>query len=96
VTGPSHVVSLAKAEMLAKYFSSVFTEEPEGDIPNPKPINIKEKMPELIINEEMALKQNLKGGLWFFVSFRIFFLDNTRVRILLFFVAQSANFFSKI
>ena len=43
--------------MLAKYFSSVFTEEPEGDIPNQKPINIKEKMPELIINEEMVLKQ---------------------------------------
>ena len=34
---------------------------------------------------------NLKGGLWFFVSFRIFFSDNTRVRILLFFVAQSAK-----
>ena len=44
------------AEILAKYFSSVFTEEPDGDIPNPKPINIKEKMPELIINEEMVLK----------------------------------------
>ena len=24
-----------KAEILAKYFSIVFTEEPEGDIPNP-------------------------------------------------------------
>jgi hypothetical protein len=24
---------------------------------------------------------NLKGGLWFFVLFRIFFSDNTRVRI---------------
>ena len=36
---------------------------------------------------------NLKGGLWFFVQFRIFFLDNTRVRILIFFVAQSAKFF---
>jgi hypothetical protein len=45
------------AEILAKYFSSVFTEEPDGDIPNTKPINIKEKMPELIINEEMVLKQ---------------------------------------
>jgi hypothetical protein len=45
------------AEILAKYFSSVFTEEPDGDIPNQKPINIKEKMPELIINEEMVLKQ---------------------------------------
>ena len=38
---------------------------------------------------------NLKGGLRFFVSFRIFFSDNTRVRIF-FFVAQSANFFSRI
>ena len=36
---------------------------------------------------------NLKGGLWFFVSFRIFFSDNTRVRIFIFFVAQSAIFF---
>ena len=33
------------------------------------------------------------GGLWFFVSFRIFFSDNTRVRIFIFFVAQSAKFF---
>jgi hypothetical protein len=32
-------------------------------------------------------------GLWFFVSFRIFFSDNTRVRIFIFFVAQSAKFF---
>ena len=40
---------------------------------------------------------NLKGGrgLWFFVSFRIFFSDNTRVRIF-FFVVQSATFFSRI
>jgi hypothetical protein len=32
---------------------------------------------------------NLKGGgggLWFFISFRIFFSDNTRVRIFIFFV----------
>ena len=33
------------------------------------------------------------GGLWVFVSFRIFFLDNTRVRILIFFVTQNAIFF---
>ena len=40
---------------------------------------------------------NLKGGgeLWFFVSFRIFFSDNTRVRIFIYFVAQNANFFSQ-
>jgi hypothetical protein len=34
------------------------------------------------------------GGLWFFVSFRIFFSDTTRVRIFIFFVVRSANFFS--
>jgi hypothetical protein len=39
---------------------------------------------------------NLKGGLWFFVSFRNFFSDNTRVRIFIFFVAQSAKFCSRI
>jgi hypothetical protein len=36
----------------------------------------------------------LKGGLWFFVSFRTFLSDNTRVRIFIFFVAQSAKFFA--
>ena len=36
------------------------------------------------------------GGLWFFVSFRIFFSDNTRVRIFMLSVAQSANFFPRI
>ena len=39
---------------------------------------------------------NLKGGLWSFVSFRIFFSDNTSVRILILFVVQSAKFFSRI
>jgi hypothetical protein len=42
---------------------------------------------------------NLKGGgegLWVFVSFRIFFSDNRRVRIFIYFVAQSAKFFSRI
>ena len=42
---------------------------------------------------------NLKGGgggLWFFVSFRILFSDNTRARIVNFFVAHSAKFFSRI
>jgi hypothetical protein len=40
---------------------------------------------------------NLKGrwGLWFFVSFINFFSDNTRVRIFISFVAQSANFFPR-
>ena len=35
---------------------------------------------------------NLKGGLWFFVSFRNFFSDNTRV-IILFFLSREAQFF---
>jgi hypothetical protein len=39
---------------------------------------------------------NLQGGLWFFVSFRNVFSDNTIVRIFIFFVAHSANFFSTI
>ena len=33
------------------------------------------------------------GGLWFFVSFRIFFSDNTRVRILIFFCRAKRKFF---
>ena len=36
---------------------------------------------------------NLQGGLWFFVSFRIFFSDNTRVRILIFLSCAKRNFF---
>ena len=36
---------------------------------------------------------NLQGGLWFFVSFRIFFSDNTRVRIFIFLLRKARNFF---
>ena len=36
---------------------------------------------------------NLKGGLWFFVSFRNFFSDNTRVRIFIFLSRKARNFF---
>ena len=41
---------------------------------------------------------NLKGGgeLWFFVSFRIFFSDNTRVRIFYFFCRAKREIFSGI
>ena len=41
---------------------------------------------------------NLKGGgwLWFFVSFRIFFADNTRVRIFFFLSRTARIFFSRI
>ena len=35
----------------------------------------------------------MEGGLWFFVSFRKKFPDNTRVRIFIFFVVQSTIFF---
>ena len=38
---------------------------------------------------------NLKGGLWFFVSFRIFFSDNTRVRIFIFLSHKARIFFSE-
>jgi hypothetical protein len=39
---------------------------------------------------------NLKGGgLWFFASFRIFFPDNTRVRIFLFFPPPKSEYFFK-
>ena len=36
---------------------------------------------------------NLKGGLWFFVSFKKNFSDNMRVRIFIFFVARSVKYF---
>ena len=40
---------------------------------------------------------NLKGvgGLWFFVSFRIFSSDNTRVRLFIFFVEFNIRFYDK-
>ena len=34
-----------------------------------------------------------RGGLWFFVSFRNFFSDNTRVRIFIFFLSREAWIF---
>jgi hypothetical protein len=41
---------------------------------------------------------NLQGqeGVMVFCFFQIFFSDNTRVRIFIYFVVQSANFFSRI
>jgi hypothetical protein len=38
---------------------------------------------------------NLQEGLWFFVSFRIFFSDNTRVRILIFFQNLTLDYMTK-
>jgi hypothetical protein len=39
---------------------------------------------------------NLKGGLWFFVLFRIFFSDNTRVTIYFFCRAKRDFFFQNL
>jgi hypothetical protein len=39
------------------------------------------------------VRDSIKRLVWFFVSFRIVFSDNTTVRILIFFVAKSVNFF---
>ena len=36
---------------------------------------------------------NWKGGLWFFASFRIFFSDNTRIRIFIFLSRKARNYF---
>ena len=38
---------------------------------------------------------NLQGGLWFFVSFRNFFSDNTRVRIFIFFPEFNIRLYDK-
>jgi hypothetical protein len=38
---------------------------------------------------------NLKGGLWFIVSFRNFFSDNTRVRIFIFLSRKAQIFFQE-
>jgi hypothetical protein len=39
---------------------------------------------------------NLKGGYGFLFRSEFFFSDNTRIRIFIFFVAQSAKFYSRI
>ena len=62
-----------------------------------KPISI--NCNELSINAIRDRRFNLQGGGGggiVFVSFRNFVSDNTRVRILIFFVARSVNFFSRI
>ena len=41
-----------KAETLSKYFSSVFTNEGDGDIPRLNTHDIKEKLGRLIVTEE--------------------------------------------
>jgi hypothetical protein len=55
-----------------------------------------------ITNEKVAIPKgerlrdrpfNLKGGLWFFVSFKKTFSDNTRVIIFIFLSSKARNFF---
>ena len=56
-----------------------------------KPNNLK-----VFRDRPFNLKGGGGGGVWFFVSFRKKLSDNTRVRIFILFVAQSANLFSRI
>ena len=60
---------------------------PQGSIPDPLLFNV-------FINDIFYFIKHC--DLWFFASFRNFFSDNTNSRIFIFFVAQSANFFSRI
>ena len=60
---------------------------PQGSIPEPLLFNV-------FINDIFYFIKHC--DLWFFASFRNFFSDNTNSRIFIFFVAQSANFFSRI
>ena len=47
---------------MSEYFSSVFTKEPEGDVPIPNDIMVQQDMPALTVTENMVLKflQTLK------------------------------------
>ncbi|CAG2203305.1 unnamed protein product [Mytilus edulis] len=45
-----------KAEILSEYFASVFTQEPDDEIPVPNPINIENELTDLIINKDMIMK----------------------------------------
>ena len=49
-----------------------------------------------IIRDDHLTWKGGGGGLWFFVSFRKKISDNTRDRIFIYFVAQSAKFLSRI
>ncbi|PJE77527.1 hypothetical protein CI610_03548 [invertebrate metagenome] len=45
-----------KAEVLAKFFSSVFTQEPQGDLPEFKPRNITFPFEDIIVNSQLVEK----------------------------------------
>ena len=51
-----------KANILSEYCSSVFTKEPEGDVPVPNDIMVQQDMPAQTVTENMVLKflQTLK------------------------------------
>lgn len=51
-----------KANILSEYFSSVFTKEPEGDVPVPNDIMVQQDMPAITVTKNMVLKflQTLK------------------------------------
>ena len=50
----------------------------------------------VIRDRPFNLKGGGGGGVWFFVSFRIFFSDNTRVRIFCFCRAKRENCFQNL
>ena len=79
-----------KANVLADFFTSVFTIEGDGKMPDIEKVDVLPLETMIIIRDRPF---NLKGGgLWFFISFRIFFSDNTRVRII-FCCRAKCNFF---
>ncbi|XP_063427535.1 uncharacterized protein LOC134711037 [Mytilus trossulus] len=45
-----------KAKLLVEYFSSVFTKEPDGEVPSPTPVLVINDMPYKKIKEEVVLK----------------------------------------
>jgi hypothetical protein len=51
-----------KANFLSDYFSSVFTNEPLGELPQMIPVEIQYELKDLVINKDMVLTllQNLK------------------------------------
>ena len=53
---PKTEIDIEKANILGDYFSSVFTIEPEGDIPSLNIDQLAEAIPELTITEENVLK----------------------------------------
>ena len=55
-----------KANILSDYLSSVFTNEPLGELPQMIPVEIQYELKDLVINKDMVLKllHNLKTDKW--------------------------------